>query len=405
MSSLPGSANWRVFAAAPHRYFFATGVFFMVLLSAWWFAVLTARAGFGAVLEPVVPGVFLHGAIMLYLVFPPFMFGFLLTVYPRWQPAPPIPAVIHALVLGLLHVGLLLLLAGFYLDLSILIAGWIAITLAWLVIVGGLGWSLWHCPAPVIHSKVVWLGLSAGLVGAMLFVAMLISQQYALWPWVVSLGLWGFLLTVFIGVCHRMIPFFTSRIVPTYQVWRPEWVLWLFVATACLRALLLELPAVQWFATLVLLVIGATFAWRWRPRQRHGNAMLAVLHISMAWLVIGVALQFVQDAAFTFLDVRWFGRAPLHALGMGFFGSMLLAMITRVTMGHSGRPLLLDRKGWLIFQLLQLATILRVVAEMVSFEQAWQFAIAAAVWTLAFATWAWRYGRMHFQPRADGQPG
>lgn len=405
MSSLPASANWRAFAAAPHRYFFATGVFFMVLLSAWWLAVLIARAGFGASLEPVVPGLFLHGAIMLYLVFPPFMFGFLLTVYPRWQPALPIPAVIHALAFGLLHAGLLLLVAGLYIGVPVLIAGWISIALAWLAIVFGLGWSLWHCPAPVIHSKVVWLGLLAGLAGTTLFVVMLISQQYALWPWIVSLGLWGFLLMVFIGVCHRMIPFFTSRIVSGYQMWRPEWILWLFVAAAFLRVMLLELPAVQWLATLVLLVIGAMFAWRWWPRQRHGNAMLAVLHISMAWLVIGLALQFVQDAAFVFLDVHWFGRAPLHALGMGFFGSMLLAMITRVTMGHSGRPLLLDRKGWWIFLLLQLSTISRVVAELVSFAQAWHFVVAATLWTVAFSAWAWRYGRIYFQPRADGQPG
>ena len=36
------------------------------------------------------------------------------------------------------------------------------------------------------------------------------------------------------------------------------------------------------------------------------------------------------------------GRAPAHALYIGFFGSLLVAMVTRVTQGHSGRPLELD---------------------------------------------------------------
>ena len=40
------------------------------------------------------------------------------------------------------------------------------------------------------------------------------------------------------------------------------------------------------------------------------------------------------------------GRAPAHALFIGFFGSLLVAMVTRVTQGHSGRPLVLGaRRG------------------------------------------------------------
>ncbi|MDO8276104.1 MAG: NnrS family protein, partial [Serpentinimonas sp.] len=54
----------------------------------------------------------------------------------------------------------------------------------------------------------------------------------------------------------------------------------------------------------------------------------------------------------------------MHAITMGFMGSLLLAMVTRVSCGHSGRTLVADRLVWGLFWLLQLATVLRVVADL-----------------------------------------
>ena len=44
-----------------------------------------------------------------------------------------------------------------------------------------------------------------------------------------------------------------------------------------------------------------------------------------------------------------FGLAPLHTFAIGFFASMVLGMASRVTLGHSGRPLVLDNFTWLLF--------------------------------------------------------
>lgn len=397
--------HWQALAAAPHRFFFFTGLFFMVMISAWWLAVLVARHHFGAALEPVVPGLFTHGAAMLFLVFPPFMFGFLLTVYPRWQPAPEIPPFLQALAFGLLHLGMPLILVGMYTLVPVLAAGWIVIALGWLAIVSGLAWSWLKCKARVTHASIVVLGLVAGLIGVVAFTSILLTSGFQYWPWIKAAGLWAFLLTVYMAVCHRMIPFFTSRVIQGYLTWRPDWLLWLFISMAFLRVPLEMSPGLRLIPELMMFSIAAAFALRWRPGVKHGNAMLSVLHVSFAWLVIALGMYLVQDIARVFLDVQWLGRAPLHALGMGFFGGMLIAMITRVTMGHSGRPLELDRKGWWIFLLLQAATISRVVAEIIPAAQIELQGIAAAGWFAAFAAWGWRYGRIHFQPRIDNRPG
>jgi uncharacterized protein involved in response to NO len=112
-----------------------------------------------------------------------------------------------------------------------------------------------------------------------------------------GLGLWGFLLVVYFGVCHRMIPFFSSRVVPGYVIWRPDWVLYLFVALGLVRGLL---------ETRAGLGVAGERAdgrdrdhlrMRWRPRARTGVRLLDVLHISLAWLAAGLALAALRDLA------------------------------------------------------------------------------------------------------------
>jgi uncharacterized protein involved in response to NO len=89
---------------------------------------------------------------------------------------------------------------------------------------------------------------------------------------------------------------------------------------------------------------------------------------------------------------------------MGVLGSLLVAMVTRVTQGHSGRPLELGGAATFAFVALQLVAVLRIVAELAPDQMAWQ-AVAAAGWLLAFAPWVVRSLRIYATPRIDGKPG
>lgn len=397
--------NWRALAAAPHRFFFATGLFFMTVLSGWWLLILFARQQGTGILEPQLPGLFMHGSVMLFLVFTPFMFGFLLTVFPRWQAAPGIPPGLQVASFGLLHLALPLVLLGMYAWSAVLLLGWSLVGLAWASLVAGFAWSWWRCQSPVVHSTVVLLGLACGLVGVLGLVFLLAVSNYAAWPWISAIGMWGFLLPIYFAVCHRMIPFFTSRVVTGYIVWRPNWMLWLFTLMAIARIALQGIPELRVIPVFVMLAIALALSVRWWPRERHGNRLLAVLHISFAWLVFALLLHFARDLGMIFLDRDLLGRAPLHALGFGFFGSMLIAMITRVTMGHSGRPLVMDRKGWWIFVALQVAAIARILAELLPLASSEVLLFSAATWVGVFLTWGARYAGIYFRPRVDGKPG
>jgi uncharacterized protein involved in response to NO len=124
-------------------------------------------------------------------------------------------------------------------------------------------------------------------------------------------------------------------------------------------------------------------------------------------LPVAVLLQLARDASFVLTDSWTLGRAPVHALGMGFFGSMLIAMVTRVTMGHSGRPLRMDRITLGCFLALQLAAVSRVLSEVMQSPTAVQVFLLGSVlvWLGAVAVWIGRVGGIYLTPRIDGRPG
>jgi uncharacterized protein involved in response to NO len=129
-----------------------------------------------------------------------------------------------------------------------------------------------------------------------------------------------------------------------------------------------------------------------------------VLHIAFAWLPVAFVLFAAQDIVFALHGEVVLGRAPLHALAIGFFGSMLVAMVTRVSQGLSGRPLQMGAVPWLCFVLLQGVALLRIRAELGGDMYLW-LVIAGAGWLLAFLPWVLRSAWIYLTPRADGRPG
>ena len=90
---------------------------------------------------------------------------------------------------------------------------------------------------------------------------------------------------------------------------------------------------------------------------------------------------------------------------MGCLGSLMLAMVTRVSCGHGGRALVADRLVWTLFWVLQLATVVRLAASAALLWSPVLLAVAALLWAGIMAVWGLRligwYGRL----RADGRPG
>jgi uncharacterized protein involved in response to NO len=96
--------------------------------------------------------------------------------------------------------------------------------------------------------------------------------------------------------------------------------------------------------------------------------------------------------------------AWIHALTMGALSSLMMAMMMRSTLGHTGRKLVASRIDMAAFAVLQVAALIRVVAGSSGSYQA-LVVLSGLAWVLAFALFLSRYLPMLVQARVDGKPG
>jgi uncharacterized protein involved in response to NO len=203
----------------------------------------------------------------------------------------------------------------------------------------------------------------------------------------------------------RVIPFFTQRGLLRATAVQPwPWLDWLLLLGTVLAGVLtgsgwLLQPSVFAAALLMLLGLGhAVRLYRWFDRGLLSVPLLWSLHLAYAWLVVGcVAL------ALWHLGLPIAASQALHALTVGAAGGLILAMLARVSLGHTGRPLSLPKGFAVAFVLLNVAALLRVVGVSFAYQPAlWS---AALCWSLAFVQYLYCYGPMLCRTRVDGHPG
>lgn len=398
----PPISLWATLTSAPHRVMFLPGALQAVLAMAWWWLSLQ-----GWLPATPLPGAVLHAWLMLFGLFPLFVFGFLFTAGPNWLNSPAIPRRAYLLSAVLLSAGLLLCYAGLFWPL--LLATGVAVHAAgWGVALAALVANLRAAQvADSLHARLAVLSVALGGLGDGVFCLGLAAARS---DWLVLaelLAVWGFLVPLFLVACHRMIPFFTSRAVPDYIVVRPYAPLWLLLAASLGHGLLEAAgqDALTWLADLPMALLTFWFSWRWGVlRHGWGVRLLAMLHIGFLWAGLAFAL-FALGSLALWLDSTWsVGHAPLHALAIGFFGSMLIGMASRVSLGHSGRRLEADGLTWGLFWLLQGVSVLRMLPDLTPLSWGW-VNVAGLLWLLVLTAWAIRYAPFYWQPRADGRPG
>jgi uncharacterized protein involved in response to NO len=404
--SLPGPAL-RLLAAAPHRLLFFVGATNVLLAMVWWALwLIDMRWQVLGLPQPSIPAGWLHATVMQYQVLPAFMFGFLLTVFPRWMNQPALTRWHYVPVgIGLLG-GQVLTLVGALGFTSLLHVGAILTLIGWGMGLCILGQLVWRDAARTWHAVSCHMALCFGWIGFFLYATYLHTFDASAMFASIKLGSIGLLLPIFFTVCHRMIPFFTSCVYRDYRIVRPMWTLTLFWMLA-LAHLFLEMShgyAWLWVVDVPMALLGLALLWMWWPRQRAMPNLLRVLFIGFAWLPIAFALFAAQSLWYAISSEFLLGRAPSHALFIGCFGSLLVAMVTRVTQGHAGRPLQLGGVAGLAFALIQLLAVTRIVAEVVPESLAWQ-AVTAVGWCIAFMPWVIKSAWIYLTPRRDGQSG
>lgn len=393
--------------SAPHRPLFLAGALAVLTSMTWWALELASmRFGWHGWPQPTVPPGWGHAMLTQYGMLPMFMFGFLLTTFPRWLNRPSIPPARYIPVAGSVFAGYLLSHVGLLGLPWLLRAGIALMLLGYLVGVTTLAGVLCAAEKRNQHAWSCLAALCLGVVGLVAFLAFLFGAPAPCARFAVKLGTFGLLVPVYFTVSHRMIAFFSGNVVKGYVVRRPAWSLPL-AWPLLLAHLVLDLAHAQAFLWLADAPLALLFGWHaiaWQPWKAMRPGLLAVLHIGFAWLPIAFVLYTAQSLCLFAGHGPVLGLAPLHLLTIGYFGSMLVAMVTRVTQGHSGRPLQMGAVPWVCFALLQGVVLLRVWAELARDGYLW-LVIAACGWLVAFLPWVLRSAWIYLTPRADGKPG
>jgi len=397
----------RRFASAPHRMLFFTGMLQLILGMILWAAELAGRAGLLTTPTMVLAPVHGHMLLMFYGVFPFFIFGFLFTVYPRWLRQAPVTSRTYVSVFVLLATGVLSLDLGLYLDRRLLAVALITTLAGWLVALATLHQIYRRARPPGLHERLLNLALAAGAGGVAISLVGVHNEQPMLFLVAREVALWLFLMPVIFLVSHRMIPVFSQGTLMNYLLVRPAWSPPLMVVCVALHVVLefAGLDAWRWLADGPLAVAALQHSWVWQFRRSFHARLLAMLHIAFLWLGISMLLYTLQSLLLLATGTDYFGRAPLHALGLGFMTGMVVAMASRVTLGHSGRALHADTLTWLALLGLNLATLLRLASEFLPAFAATLNLAAALLWLVSLGPWAMRYAPLFWRARLDGQAG
>ncbi len=374
------------------RPFFLLAMIAAASLMIRWLWVFTSGSSAPSYFAPV----FWHGHEMIYGFTAAIMIGFIYTASQSWTGTAGIRG------------GRLMFLAVLWLSARALMA--IPVLPHWVIAVVDLAFL----PAAAVflvpylgrkeqrHNFIFLLLLSAMMVGNLLthLSALGILSGYDRQG--LGLGLHvAVLMIVVIG--GRIIPMFSERAVPHYS--KPD-------AKRIDQAALLSaaLFAVSSFALphssttgVVAAVAGGVNLWRWGRWLQRGIwriPVLWILYVGYAWVVCGFILTALSILSSVPVSVA------THAFTVGALGTMIVGMVSRVSLGHTGRPIVVTRLTIASYVLITLAAFVRVIGSALARDYSFAtIMISGALWTVAFILLFIGYARILTTSRVDGQRG
>lgn len=385
-----GNNGWPVFQTGFRPFFLLAGLFMVLALSAW----LWVFAGDGNAPDYYGP-VGWHAHEMLFGYTVAVIAGFLLTAVRNWTG------------MGTASGGKLVVLVTLWLLgrlvpwLDTLVPNWL-IAAVDLLFLPALAFVI---TMPLIRQNQKRNYVFILLIGLMFFANALVhAQLLGLTLTSARLGIdtMVYLVVLLIVIMGgRVIPFFTESGVKGVSVKKRLWIEILSIASFLVLALfdLMELStryiAVAATVTAILHLLRMA---GWFDKRILVVPLVWVLHSAYAWLIVGFILKS--------LDASLYASQALHAYTAGGIGIMTLGMMSRVALGHTGRPLEVKPVITLSFVLINIAVLIRVISPIFLLGVYVQLASYAGIlFVLAFVPFVWIYSPILLSSRNDGRPG
>ena len=377
------------------RPFFLFGALFSALAMLGWLGQLNGWFALPGISNPI----WWHAHEMLFGFGAAIVAGFLLTAVQNWTAHPGVRGWPLALVVGLWAIprGLLPWFGESNVTLMVM-------DLAWLPL------CTWFLARPIIVTR-QWRNLF--FVPLLLVLTLLNTacwRWHAEWPLVEHILLATVLLfTTLIAVMGgRVIPFFTARATGTEKALPLPWLERIALASLWLILLLWLVLPTQWVIgiqmfPLYIVAAGAHLyrQLRWRPGTTVAQPLLWSLHLAYLFIPLGLTALATRTAGWPIAL-----SLASHLFSAGSMGAMILGMIARVSLGHSGRALQIGRRITAAFALVILSALLRVLLPLCWPDltlTGWN--LSGWSWVAAYSLFIWVYTPILTSPRADGRPG
>lgn len=388
--------RWALFDYGFRPFFLLCGIYAVIMVPWWLYRFMHGGTPFGA-----LPSMYWHAHEMLYGFVMAAIAGFLLTAVPSWTGSRGFAGLPLIIVAGVWTLGRIAM-AG---------VGTVPFWVSAVVQLAFIPCLLALLAPPVVRSAnrnapllvvllVLWLIDAVFLVGVRRGDALLASGAMRL-----AIDLVLVMITVIGG---RIVPAFTANglrargLEPRITVRRTvEYAaIGSMVAIAVVDAFAADSRLGGVLAALAAGVHVARLA-GWRGWRAYADPIVWVLHVGYAWLPIGLALK----AATLLGDAHWAMKWQ-HALTMGAFGTMILAVTTRAALGHTGRALRVSGFITAAYVFITVGTVLRVFGG-TWFPADYPLVLTAsgAAWVLGYLLFVAVYAPILCGPRADGKPG
>ncbi len=378
-------------------FFLAAPAYAVIAVGSWIVAL-----GLGLALPPALDPVLFHGHEMVYGFAAAVVAGFFLTVTPSWTGGGALTGVALSSLVALWLLG----------RVAMWMSALLPTTLVALVDLTFL---------PALIAAVVAPILTKGLRRQVIFIPILgifWVGDLLIWldrlgivavdpTWSLSLGIYALVILIVV-MGGRVIPSFTSSYLKRAS--RPDRVVFYprmdkVAILATVGVLVLELAGSSGVlvgpACAVLAVVHLVRLYGWHGEVSWREPILWALHVAYLWLAIGFGLM-----AAAYLGAPIATTVALHALTVGALSGLMLAVMSRAVLGHTGRPIVAAPSVVAAYVLLHAAAFVRVAGAFMGPDLFIEtMALAGVLWSAAFLLFFLSCLPILLRPRVDGRPG
>jgi len=366
------------FLSQPHQPFFVlafvNAIIFMLLF----------MLSYKGILPLSVDIINFHAFGLIYLFFTPAYYAFLFTTFPKFLSTPVVLKSLYIKIFFLYILATIFFIVGALFSQNLYTAGMILTTIAFIYSYKIL-FSIYVKSTVENKEDTFWIlvGATFGVIGIVLFTFTAFSAVAT------QISVYLYLFVLAFSVAQRMIPFFSQCKFAKNKNFL-TFIVILLVLHVIIESIYTNFSFIVDF---ILAVYIAKELKRWELPFPNKNALLWILHIALFWVPIAFLLSAISNAMEFFYD-KSFLALDIHTLMLGFLLTVLFGFGTRVTLGHSGNKMVINKLTTFIFYGTQVVVLVRVLVSIFSslgMNFMIIFDISITCLLLLFLVWIWQF--------------